>query len=93
MVMDTEGLGSLEEGENTDVKIFLMSTLLSSFMIYNSMGTIDEKALQGLGLIVNLSKILHKSQHSADSHELVNCFPSFLWLVRDFALRLENDKG
>lgn len=86
--MDTEGLGSLEEGENTDTKIFLMSTLLSSFMVYNSVGSIDEKAIQGLGLIVNLSKMLQKSSNSENSQELVNCFPSFLWLVRDFYLRL-----
>lgn len=61
MLMDTEGLGSLEEGENTDTKIFLMSTLLSSFMVYNSVGSIDEKAIQGLGLIVNLSRMLQKN--------------------------------
>ena len=41
MVMDTEGLGSLEEGEQTDTKIFLMAMLLSSYFIYNSMGSID----------------------------------------------------
>lgn len=41
MVMDTEGLGSLEEGEQTDTKIFLMAMLLSSFFIYNSVGSID----------------------------------------------------
>lgn len=91
--MDTEGLGSLEEGENTDLKIFLMSTLISSLMLYNSMGNIDEKAVQGLGLVVNLSKMLQKNNSKADSHEIVNCFPSFMWIVRDFSLRLENEKG
>lgn len=25
--------------------------------------------------------------------EVINCFPSFLWLVRDFALRLEDEHG
>jgi len=32
--------------------------LLSSFFIYNSMGTIDENALNNLSLIINLSKEL-----------------------------------
>ena len=82
--MDTEGLGSLEEGENTDTKIFLMAMLLSSYFIYNSVGNIDEKAIQSLSLIVNLRK---------DMEDIINCFPSFLWLVRDFALRLEDEKG
>ena len=60
LVMDTEGLGSLEEGEQTDTKIFLMAMLLSSFFIYNSQGSIDEKAVQSLSLIINLSKLLQK---------------------------------
>jgi hypothetical protein len=92
MVMDTEGLGSLEEGEQTDTKIFLMSMLLSSYFIYNSVGSIDEKAVQSLSLIINLSKLLQKGG-SREMQDIVNCFPSFLWLVRDFALRLEDNKG
>lgn len=87
MVMDTEGLGSLEEGEQTDTKIFLMAMLLSSFFIYNSVGSIDEKAVQSLSLIINLSKLLQKGDEK-DRQAIVECFPSLLWLVRDFALRL-----
>lgn len=65
-----------------------MATLLSSYMIYNSMGTIDEKAVQSLGLIVNLGKMLSKSKNERDVDDIINCFPSFMWLVRDFSLRL-----
>lgn len=25
--------------------------------------------------------------------DIINCFPTFLWLVRDFALRLEDENG
>ena len=85
--MDTEGLGSLEEGEQTDTKIFLMALMLSSYFIYNSMGSIDEKAVQSLSLIINLSKLLQKGDVK-DRQNIIECFPSFLWLVRDFALRL-----
>lgn len=92
IVMDTEGLGSLEEGENADTKIFLMAMLLSSYFIYNSVGNIDEKAIQSLSLIINLSKLLQKG-NSKDMEDILSCFPSFLWLVRDFALRLEDLDG
>ena len=34
--------------------------LLSSYFIYNSVGSIDEKAVQSLSLIINLSKLLQK---------------------------------
>ena len=92
IIMDTEGLGSLEEGENTDTKIFLLATLLSSYLIYNSMGSIDEKAIQNLGLIVNLTHILQKAKKS-DHDDIIGCFPAFMWLVRDFFLRLEDENG
>jgi hypothetical protein len=41
LIIDTEGLGSLEEGESTDLKIFLLALLFSSHLIYNSAGSID----------------------------------------------------
>lgn len=64
-----------------------MSMLLSSYFIYNSVGSIDEKAVQSLSLIINLSKMLQTGSEK-DKQDIMNCFPSFLWLVRDFALRL-----
>ena len=56
LVVDSEGIGAFNEDENHDTRIFLLALLLSSYFIYNSMGTIDENALQNLSLIVNLSK-------------------------------------
>ena len=38
-----------------------MAMLLSSYFIYNSVGSIDEKAVQNLSLIINLSKMLQAS--------------------------------
>lgn len=56
LVIDSEGIGALNEDANHDTRIFLLALLLSSYFIYNSMGTIDENALQNISLIVNLSK-------------------------------------
>ena len=56
LVIDTEGLGAFDEDENHDSKIFLLALLLSSMIIYNSVGTIDETALNNLSLVINLSK-------------------------------------
>lgn len=57
-MIDSEGLGAFDEDQNHDTKIFLFTLLLSSYFIYNSMGTIDENAIQNLSLIINLSKNL-----------------------------------
>lgn len=92
LVIDTEGIGSVEEDQNHDVKVFLLAMLLSSFFIYNSVGTIDDQALQNLGLIVNLTKLLQKGDLCAQK-DLFATFPQFLWILRDFTLRLEDGLG
>jgi hypothetical protein len=52
LIIDTEGIGAYDSEENSDTKIFLLALLLSSFFIYNSVGSIDEKAINGLSLVV-----------------------------------------
>lgn len=41
LIIDTEGLGALDEDENHDNKIFSLAILLSTSFIYNSVGSID----------------------------------------------------
>ena len=35
-IVDTEGLGAMDEDSNHDTKIFLLAILLSSLLLYNS---------------------------------------------------------
>lgn len=97
LVVDSEGIGGFDEDENHDTRIFLLALLLSSNFVYNSMGTIDENAINQLSLIVNLSKQLQLSQTQnlgdVDPEEIQQYFPSFLWVVRDFSLRLTDQEG
>ena len=99
-LIDTEGLGAYDEEINHDSKIFLIAILISSLFIYNSFGTIDEVALNNLSLILNLSKSLKLRNNSNvlntkenDDKEMAKYFPSLLWLLRDFALKLEDSDG
>jgi len=50
--------------------------------IYNSVGSIDENALQSLSLVLNLLNTI--------DHENYSSRPSFIWVVRDFSLQLVN---
>lgn len=95
LVIDSEGIGAFDEDANHDTRVFLLALLLSSFFIYNSVGNIDENALQNLSLIVNLTKQLQIRANDAapDVEELANYFPSFLWVLRDFALQLVDPGG
>lgn len=87
ILIDTEGLGAFDEEENHDAKIFLLALLLCSLLMYNSIGSIDENALQNLSLVVNLSKQLQVKQgQTIDPDDMAAYFPTFLWILRDFAL-------
>ena len=66
LIIDSEGIGAFNEDQNHDTRIFLLAVLLSSYFIYNSMGTIDENALQNLSLIINLSKQLEVGGQKAE---------------------------
>lgn len=45
LVVDSEGIGGLDEDNNHDMRIFSLALLLSSYFLYNSVGSIDENAL------------------------------------------------
>ncbi|CAI2378647.1 unnamed protein product [Moneuplotes crassus] len=94
IIIDSEGIGAFDEDHNHDTKIFLFALLLSSYFIYNSMGTIDENAINNLSLIINLSKNLHiqaETTEEEDPDELAKYFPRFLWVLRDFSLKLRDE--
>ncbi len=80
MLIDTEGLGSLEEDANHDAKIFAIALLISSLLIYNQVGSIDDEAVMRLGLVIKLSKYV-------DLEEIKEK-PRLLWILRDFSLQL-----
>lgn len=79
------------------MRIFSLAILLSSYFIYNSVGSIDENALSNLSLVINLTKHIHlKSsgiQEDVDPEEYGQYFPSFMWVVRDFSLQLVDLDG
>ena len=85
VVIDTEGMGALDQEQNHYVKVFSLAILLSTTFVYNSVGNIDENALQTLGLVLNLIDNIDQDSISVK--------PSFLWVVRDFSLQLVNEKG
>ena len=98
LVIDSEGIGALDEDSAHDSRIFALALLMSSCFIYNSVGSIDENAIQNLSLVVNLTKNIHlKSQNSdtgeMDCEDYSSFFPSFIWVVRDFTLQLVDNDG
>ncbi|EGW08507.1 Interferon-induced guanylate-binding protein 1 [Cricetulus griseus] len=95
VLLDTEGLGDVEKGDNqNDCWIFALAILLSSTFVYNSMGPINQQAMDHLNYVTELTgRIRSKSSPDQDdvedSEEFVRFFPDFIWTLRDFSLELK----
>ena len=74
IIIDTEGFGGMDENVKHDTHKFLFSLLLSSYFIYNSVGNIDENALNTLNLIVNLAKVFFCIYHRTSNKTMNQCF-------------------
>ncbi|OCT56149.1 hypothetical protein XELAEV_18001671mg, partial [Xenopus laevis] len=81
--------------EKNDSWIFSLAVLLSSTLVYNSVGTIDQDSMEKLHYVTELTeRIKLKAKATADdddSAEFKRTFPSFIWCVRDFTLKLEQE--
>lgn len=93
LVIDSEGIGALDESTDHDTRIFSLAILLSSCFVYNSVGAIDENAISSLSLVVNITKHIHINSSQDGVNEYSEYFPEFMWVVRDFTLRLVDSIG
>ena len=90
---DTEGTDSLTKGPDNDAKIFSLACLISSYFIFNTVGSIDERSIGELNMVTTLSSniIADEKLSSKDNEEHLNRYmPKFLWLLRDFTLELRD---
>ncbi|XP_067283823.1 guanylate-binding protein 4-like [Pseudorasbora parva] len=95
VLLDTEGLGDVDKGDSKhDTNIFCLAVLLSSTLVYNSRGTIDNRAIEELQYVTELTeciKVKSSDKDADESNEFVKFFPSFIWAVRDFTLERKID--
>ncbi|XP_043358097.1 guanylate-binding protein 4-like isoform X9 [Dermochelys coriacea] len=99
VLLDTEGLGDVEKGDTkNDAWIFALAVLLSSTLVYNSLGTINQCALEQLHYVTELTEHIKVKaagkggrQEGEKSAQFVQFFPAFVWAVRDFTLQLKLD--
>jgi len=93
VVVDSEGIGGLDEDEDHDIRIFSLAVLLASSFLYNSVGSIDETALQNLSLVTNLTKHITSKTNGPEEGGTPDLMPTFTWVVRDFTLQLVDEEG
>ncbi|XP_027958185.1 guanylate-binding protein 1-like isoform X2 [Eumetopias jubatus] len=98
VLLDTEGLGDVEKGDKkNDTQIFALAILLSSIFVYNTMNKIDQRAIDLLHYVTELSNRLRKVSSPdfegvEDATNLESFCPDFVWILRDFYLTLEVDE-
>ena len=92
LVIDSEGLGDINEDTNHDTRIYMLAMLLSSTFIFNGKTAIDEQSLNTMSLMLEFCKQL-KFSPDEEGDDVSRFFPSLLWVIRDFSLKLESDDG
>ncbi|GFH07956.1 GBP-domain-containing protein, partial [Haematococcus lacustris] len=91
VLLDTEGIDAYDQTAQYSTQIFSLAVLLSCLFVYNHMGGIDESALDRLSLVTEMTKHIRVKAGKGDDASLGEFTPSFLWLLRDFYLKLEED--
>uniref|UniRef100_A0A6B2KX61 GB1/RHD3-type G domain-containing protein n=1 Tax=Arcella intermedia TaxID=1963864 RepID=A0A6B2KX61_9EUKA len=90
ILIDTEGVSSIQQNKTYDAKLFSLALLLCDYLVYNTTGVIDDQAISMLSLIAELSKFLVSKSSGAQQEEF---FPAFGWVLRDFVLELVDESG
>lgn len=87
IVLDTEGLGSVQVSQNHDASIFALAMMVSSGCLLNTLGTITAQDIEDLRLAAKVAGLL--TTHAGMSMDM----PRLLWILRDFTLELKDRHG
>ena len=85
--LDSEGVDAYDQTATYSAEVFSMAVLLSSVFVYNSVGAIDESAIDKLSLVCELTRLIKGRPSDADE------MPSLVWLLRDFFLDFDGEGG
>ncbi|GBF94612.1 hypothetical protein Rsub_06727 [Raphidocelis subcapitata] len=90
VLLDSEGIDAYNQTARDGVQLLSMAVLLSSMVVFNQMGPIDEAAIDRLGLVTEITKHIRVRATEGGTAppfgdaDLGAFTPSFLWLLRDF---------
>jgi hypothetical protein len=104
LLLDTEGLASMERSESEDDRIYSLAMLISSLFMFNIFARLDESSVQQLSIVANISKIVQSratsgSDGSSSSSAAAALppaeaeqMPAFWCIIRDASLQLPEGK-
>ena len=93
-MLDTEGIDAIGASETMAMSLLTLTTLLSSFLIYNSKKVPQKVDLDKMRCFSQLStSLLAQTGDLMESDATKTFFPRFLWLLRDVTLTITNKEG
>ena len=89
VLLDTEGIDAVGASETSAMSLLTLTTLLSSFLIYNSKKAPQKVDLDKMRCFSQLStSLLSQCGESMSEEARKSFFPRFLWLLRDVSLKM-----
>ncbi|XP_066280624.1 guanylate-binding protein 1-like [Branchiostoma lanceolatum] len=95
VLLDTEGIDAAGASADQDARILVMTILMSSLLIYNSLNVPYKGDLEKMQCFIKLAKgISVKKGEKTKMSAYSQFFPDFMWLLRDVSLKPtdKNDK-
>ncbi|XP_060586555.1 guanylate-binding protein 1-like [Ruditapes philippinarum] len=97
LLLDTEGLGDVVKGDTEhDNKMFSLTMLLSSTLIYNNTGVFNQDAVEKLAFITRVSRnvqVLPRLDRKENEDTMKIITPIFILCLRDFYLEVKDEDG
>ena len=94
VLLDTEGIDAVRASETMSMSLLTLTTLLSSFLIYNSKKVPQKVDLNKMRCFSQLStSLLSQCGKSMSSEVKKAFFPRFLWILRDVTLKMTDKEG
>ena len=92
--LDTEGIDAVGASETMAMSLLTLTTLLSSYLIYNSKKVPQKVDLDKMRCFSQLStSLLAQRGDSMTLEAMKKFFPQFLWLLRDVHLAITDKEG
>ncbi|XP_060586542.1 guanylate-binding protein 1-like [Ruditapes philippinarum] len=97
LLLDTEGLGDVAKGDTDhDNKMFSLTMLLSSTLIYNNIGVFNQDAVDKLAFLTRVSRnvqVLPRLNKEENEDNMKIITPIFILCLRDFYLEVKDEDG
>ena len=94
ILLDTEGIDVVGASETMAISLLTFTTLLSSYLIYNSKKVPQKVDLDKMRCFSQLStSLLAQKGDSMTTEVMKKFFPRFLWLLRDVHLAITDKEG